>query len=526
MSRSTVELLKAVLCMAAIGTLAVRVTLLRRGETAVRGSSRATFLALACAGAAAYFNFGMFHWDKYPDTIHYYDFYHYYIGAKYFPELGYTGLYAATVAVDGRGKDYFEKAGVRRVRQLSTNERISLREALSEAEALKARFSPERWAAFAEDIGFFQDRMPNRHWKNMLSDLGFNGTPAWLLGGRLLSLLGDCRSLPRMALLAWIDVLLMILAFACLYRAFGLETFCLAILFFGVNYFGRYQHIGGSFLRYDWLAFLLIGVSLLKLDRPCLGGALLAYAALLRIFPALFLAGVGIRAIYSAIREKRLRSRDARILVGAALGGGAVILLTLMPPVGVEAWNGFFADILPHHDRLTVKRVALIYPFIYGGELGEADADEMVGGDSQAGFYGRREARLARWAPAIWTLRIWFVLAFARSCVRLESWQATCLSGCLVYALLNPVRYYYAFLVILTPLLMKLLPSRASAVSLSALFALMILEYAINQTTTSYNIHQFVQSCALGLLFAYLLVEYAFSQEVSAPDGATGSNRE
>src|SRR4051812_31799087 len=50
-------------------------------------------LLIALLGVAAFlcwWNLGRF---NYPDFIQFHEQYHYYVGAKYFPELGYTRLY-------------------------------------------------------------------------------------------------------------------------------------------------------------------------------------------------------------------------------------------------------------------------------------------------------------------------------------------------------------------------------------------------------------------------------------------------
>ena len=51
----------------------------------------------ASCRALSWWNLGRFHFNPF---IHYYEFYHYYLGAKYAPELGYTRLYECTVAAE------------------------------------------------------------------------------------------------------------------------------------------------------------------------------------------------------------------------------------------------------------------------------------------------------------------------------------------------------------------------------------------------------------------------------------------
>ena len=49
-------------------------------------------------GVLAYFNFGAFHFDGL--RVHLWDMTHYYLGAKYFGELGYDGLYECIAVAD------------------------------------------------------------------------------------------------------------------------------------------------------------------------------------------------------------------------------------------------------------------------------------------------------------------------------------------------------------------------------------------------------------------------------------------
>ncbi len=53
--------------------------------------------------------------------MHYHEFFHYYLGSKYFAELGYTGLYDCVVVAElnaGRG----DEVSGRWIRDLTTNE--------------------------------------------------------------------------------------------------------------------------------------------------------------------------------------------------------------------------------------------------------------------------------------------------------------------------------------------------------------------------------------------------------------------
>ena len=71
---------------------------------------------LAVAAALAYPNLGLFHVrDRSP--IHWHESFHYFMGPKYLPELGYTRLYEATWVA---GRELGAFAQIRQVRDLAT----------------------------------------------------------------------------------------------------------------------------------------------------------------------------------------------------------------------------------------------------------------------------------------------------------------------------------------------------------------------------------------------------------------------
>ena len=54
----------------------------------------------AIVSAAGWWNFGAFHFGG--GFLHYHEFFHYYLGSKYFRELGYTGLYDCVALAEAR----------------------------------------------------------------------------------------------------------------------------------------------------------------------------------------------------------------------------------------------------------------------------------------------------------------------------------------------------------------------------------------------------------------------------------------
>lgn len=142
MSWQTVELLKAVLCMAAIAWIGIMFLIQKIGSQEYRKVLNGIAVVITICGVLAYFNFGMFHWNKYPHSVHYYDIFHYHIGGKYFTELGYFDLYHATVIADQEHAKRFDRiSNFTRIRDLRADRLIPWRDALKESERIKAKFS-------------------------------------------------------------------------------------------------------------------------------------------------------------------------------------------------------------------------------------------------------------------------------------------------------------------------------------------------------------------------------------------------
>src|SRR5688572_8111510 len=130
----------AVALLAAV-LLGLGVWLERTGRREAFGRLRDRLLmAVGIIGAAAYINFGAFHFFNF---IHNWDTFHYFIGAKYFPELGYDRLYACTAVAESEA-GVTESLKKRVITELKTNTRISASQVLEHPAACRDRFSAER----------------------------------------------------------------------------------------------------------------------------------------------------------------------------------------------------------------------------------------------------------------------------------------------------------------------------------------------------------------------------------------------
>ena len=231
-----------------------------------------------------------------PSFIHNYDMRVYFPIAKYFEELGFDGTYLASVAAyaDDNAGATLVSLGPTPLRDLDTLRMTRVSEVEWKIRAVKQRFSPARWQEFKRDMRYFRQTMGVQDYLSSLTDHGGNATPVWFTMARLLFF----RTYANHATLfvtALLDPLLLLLMFLAIFRAYGPKTMLLSMIVFGANDFYMFgTNWAGATLRHDWIAFLGIGVSALKLERWTAAGAFLALSAMIRAFPALALLGASL----------------------------------------------------------------------------------------------------------------------------------------------------------------------------------------------------------------------------------------
>lgn len=453
---SMLEIKRAIAALATV-LLLVSWVLERRGGAAgaVQGSRAkaprlrrlgdALLLALAVVSLAAWWNLFRFHFDSY---VHTWDTWHYDVGAKYFRELGYTGLYEATAAAEielGLSDD----VAARRLRNLVTNRLESTGRVLSDPRAPKARFSPERWASFLKDIAWFRGLMSRQRWAEMQEDHGYNATPVWGIAGSLLANLGPSEyTVPFLLLL---DPLLLVLVWVAVFWAFDWRSASVAAIWWGTNYPARFWWNGGSFLRMDWLFFMVLGICLLRKARPAGAGFALAYAALLRIFPGFVLAGLVLRALVRMVTTRSLAptSEEKRLAAGAALAIALLVPVATLVAGGVSCWPGFVENSRKHLATPLTNNMGLRTILSFTGR-GRAVYTRDFHLEDPFGAW--KEARLAAFASrrlVYAALLLGFVALLSRAVTKLETWEAAVLSAGLIFFAAELTCYYYsAFLVL------------------------------------------------------------------------------
>jgi hypothetical protein len=172
-----------------------------------RGSRQWGYAVLsACAvlALASWLGFGRFHSifiDRPPMTdvsqsrpklerhlpFHFHEFFHYYIGAKYFREFGYLGIYdCATLAdLEIAQEDRVPARVNGYVRDLEDVLRDKPYSAAIEdcRQRHRDHFSAARWESFKNDLRELHHLVPDGWWNGGVYDAGFNPPPSWILVG-------------------------------------------------------------------------------------------------------------------------------------------------------------------------------------------------------------------------------------------------------------------------------------------------------------------------------------------------------
>ncbi len=121
-----------------------------------------TAAALAVFAVVAFTDFFDFHGGG--AFVHYHDTGHYYLGARYFPELGYTDLYAAMLAAEVESEG---TTVVRRARDLASGEMTTAAEVLAHGLEVRERFAPDRWRDFRRDADYFRAVRHVASWRDL-----------------------------------------------------------------------------------------------------------------------------------------------------------------------------------------------------------------------------------------------------------------------------------------------------------------------------------------------------------------------
>jgi hypothetical protein len=377
--------------------------------------------------------------------------FHHELSSKYFAELGFDGLYAASLAVQQQSQP--ERPVGPWIRDLRTNRLVDPKVEAARAREVAEGFAPERWSAFVADHRYYLDETTPEELNGFREDHGCNPTPAWTFVARLFSARLPASTATTI-FLASLDVVLLGVAFAVVFRTYGLRvaSLCIAILGLGCGWSHMYI---GAFLRADWLAAVVVAICMLERGRPTLAGALLGYAAAVRVFPALLLGGPALLAIRDVLRGERP-------VWAVRLGAGLVLVMLLgavagsSTPRGVDAWRESLRDLRGHREIVNAKFLgveAAVLDAVYVVERFVGNPEAAPAQPAAPAEPAEPEAALVtgELRAAILALQAHFLLLFVAAGWRAGRAEALVLAMVPLFAVL-PLAAYYCVMQLAVPL--------------------------------------------------------------------------
>ncbi len=402
-----VEITKAAIAIVAAAFVFFETHRKGQGRPVAERWKKLVGVTLALAAITAYFNGYRFGYPKY---YHRWDQYHYYMGAKYFPELGYKNLYkCAVVAQDDLNNVTYQldrpfngdhnpvrsvdmRAEMRdadkKIRDLpGENLLVPVGPILDQGDECRNAFSKERWDEYKADVAFYRIVSGKGYWTDMQKDHGFNPPPVWTIAGKFFSDLSPA-SVRYLQFLASLDILYLLGMFVALWWGFGWRVFAVGAIFWGCQSSAPFYWTGGAFLRQDWLFFSVLSVACLRKRYFKIAGASLVYAGLLRIFPGLVVVGTLVPTIAHVIKHKRMHRDHLQMLIGGSVAAivllGVSTAMTQVPGTPVyEPYKLFYAHTIETHDKTPLTnhmglRVIIGHKFVELQSPGLRSAEEAA----------------------------------------------------------------------------------------------------------------------------------------------------
>lgn len=335
------------------------VALSRRSALSLRMGVLCSLVILT--GVWGYTNFLTKHGPNYGkgEWYHHSEMWQYYLGSKYYKELGNTGLYDATLtALKEKGIPHEQHPTLKGTRDLQRVFKV-----IPEEEAIrrferegKAQFTPARWSSFLMDVRKFYEESGGK--TMMVLDMGYNPPPPYSF---LVGLISNTVPISNVTLnlMASFDWILVTLCVWILFRTFGPAPAMAFVIVFLTNPLSNWGWVGGAYLRNLEITFITFAVCTMHRHRMLASGVLMGIATSIRIFPAAFFLGALI-PFFGKAKGISLLKNPKSALFNLLAGFSAVCLLAFAVTTMVYGWGhwaGFFSKILLHSKILFVYHV-------------------------------------------------------------------------------------------------------------------------------------------------------------------------
>jgi len=373
------------------------------------------------------------------NNIGIWDITHYYLGAKYFKELKYNNLYNCILKHEiekGRQKE-LDNAVIRNL----DNYKVSSIQSFSSTNKCEGLFTQNRWEKFGHDVDGLRRLFINRKLPDILVDHGYNGTP--ILTETIDLLVSHIPvSFRNLSLLGCIDDFLVITAILAIWWGFGATPAVLCAVFICFGEYWNYNWIGGALLRFFWLTALCLSVACFKKKKWFYGGLFLAISAVYRLFPFVFMAGIGISILRSFWLRKEVH-KHILIILGLAI---PILLAGILPSLkyGPQTYKRFIINSELHAQELSDNINGL-------GHLVSSDLGALVNKIDNNSLNHTNFSILTR--KVLWSVGLIVSLLFLiKGVVRFETWALIPLAIPLLFSSVPLSGYYYIFNVLLASL--------------------------------------------------------------------------
>lgn len=258
---------------------------------------------------------------RHPDIFEPRSFYHDYLGTKYAPELAGTGLVDCTLAAEkdlGKTPNHHQ----RYVYSQSDPETLVLAihvASASDPTSCSERFTPERWAAFRDDISWFQSSLSADTWGQIQRVRPHARSPGftWMAS----SLSKPAASKGHFVSLALLEPVLHAIALLAVGAGFGPLTAALVSIVWGCQPFFPFN--GGMTLlgNVEWVAWL-IGISAWRRQAGVVGSVAIAIGVCVAPLSGLALLPIVAAAVGRRVHQSPILPRYALSVLAVTLGLG------------------------------------------------------------------------------------------------------------------------------------------------------------------------------------------------------------
>jgi hypothetical protein len=379
-------------------------------------------LLIVITGSAGWIRFGYFAGAG--ELLHPHEATHYYLGAKYFRELGYRELYrciSKSERENGRGF-MIDRTQIRDLDNYTMHSGKLTR--LDEGQC-RAEFTAERWRQFKDDVDMLRRLFVRRHFHGILKDHGYNATPlhsVWL--EKATNALPASRG--SLKFFALLDIAMTFAAIALMWWGFGPVVASVAALTLGISDLSSYDWIGGSLGRSTWLMALCAGAACLKRGHSAVGTGLVTLAALLRLVPVVFVGAIGLYFLVRLIKSRQSDPEDRNILASIFVALAVGLLVPLIA-FGPDVYPAFVSNMIVHAGNASINKIGL----------------STVLGAAGSPYWLNLAIR-----SAVLLLSIHFIVHVAN--LGRAPWSIMPLGGLLIFGALG-LGYDYAWLIVLAP---------------------------------------------------------------------------